>query len=235
MGNIYGFCGSSTILEMGYMGADEFVKEKYLNPVELLDFTAEAATALADVHSIKEEGVHALIHGDTRPWNFLVSRNPNDKKYHVKIHDFDQAKMLKWNKQAKKPCGFYMYWCNRNRSPEECKRGEVLNEKIDVYGLGNFIYFLLTKKLPFQGYNSTQIEQKLLNGIIPPYPKHMVRFRQENDTNKKEIFKRAIAEMQKFMKLCFTFNPSKRPNAKEISGQLTLASDKMKKIWQDMK
>lgn len=48
---------------------------------------------------------------DLRPWNFLMV----DEGKHIKIHDFNEAKFMKWNDQTKKPCGFCQYWCNRVR------------------------------------------------------------------------------------------------------------------------
>ena len=114
-----------------------------------------------------------MVHGDIRPWNFVATYAPPSSRYgeeedddgapvvSLKIHDFNAARFLSWNntttrgeeegrgggleerRRRRHRCSFDNTVCNINRSPEECN-GEPQDEKIDVYGLGNVILYVLT-------------------------------------------------------------------------------------------
>lgn len=70
------------------------------------------------------------------------------------LNDFNTAKFIHWSEkeQAVCPC-IDTYFFDKNRSPEEM-RNEVnfIDEKIDVYSLGNIFYKLIANDVSFLVY-----------------------------------------------------------------------------------
>jgi len=118
---------------------------------------------------------------------------------------------MSWNSTTKEPCGFHQYWCNRNRSPEECTEGALLNEKIDVYGLGNFIHFLITRHLPYHSFHGTkeEIHESIMKGLPPPLPYSLSQ-------NKNIVIEALLNAMNQ----CHVKDPKKRPNAIDVAAEL---------------
>lgn len=201
----YGYCASAVVNELGYMGADQYLKGRRISVKRKLQYSTESASAVADIHSIHAQNHTALVHADLRPWNFLMV----DEGRHIKIHDFNEAKFMKWNDQTEKPCGFTQYWCNRNRSPEECTMDKVLNEKIDIYGLGNFLFFILTNQSPHKGFKKEISHQMVADGIAPAFPRKIMKSRDP-----------AIALLRRVISKCHIADPNKRPTAREVANEL---------------
>lgn len=79
------------------------------------------------------------------------------------IHDFDVAQFIRWNEQKGRPCQFWSHICNVNRSPDECQN-LPLTSKIDVYGLKNVLFFILSDGLtPFKGL---MLKEKARNDVL---------------------------------------------------------------------
>ena len=92
--NMYGYCGTSILVEKGLDGADNYFLKEKLSPIEIFYFIKNAARSIADVHSIVHDNsnITALIHADVRPWNFLIMNNTNNGRKEIKLHDFNLAK-----------------------------------------------------------------------------------------------------------------------------------------------
>src|SRR5438128_7166616 len=127
----------------------EFIEGKDLNtivkqegplPLELAcNYIAQSAEGLAHAH---EKG---LIHRDVKPANLLV-----DKKGIVKILDLGLA-LFSDNAQASLTVEH-----NENvlgtadyLAPEQAVNSHKVDHKVDIYGLGCALYFLLTGRPPF--------------------------------------------------------------------------------------
>src|SRR5437868_7374 len=127
----------------------EFIEGKDLNtivkqegplPLELAcNYIAQSAEGLAHAH---EKG---LIHRDVKPANLLV-----DKKGIVKILDLGLA-LFSDNAQASLTVEH-----NENvlgtadyLAPEQAVNSHKVDHKVDIYGLGCSLYFLLTGRPPF--------------------------------------------------------------------------------------
>ena len=130
----YGHCGVTVVNEYGYLGgADVYLGEDssmQLSTVERLRFARDAALAIADVHAVHGEitgstNATALVHGDVRPWNFVVTyapgrreklkrkhRRPKSTDVVLKLHDFNAAKFVEWNATGRDICRFENNVCN---------------------------------------------------------------------------------------------------------------------------
>lgn len=102
--NVFGFCGNSALNEVGYNNLYKFIDSTDKNQTDFkmhLKFALEAALALSDVHNFESESKESLIvHGDIRPWNFLVSSS----KTSVILNDFNAGILLMKNQSSSSNC-----------------------------------------------------------------------------------------------------------------------------------
>jgi len=118
------------------------------------------AEALADLHGFKD-GV--MVHDDVMPSQFLYAANGK-----IKLNDFNRGEAMLFDEQE----GAYCRYTNGKgggdfRSPEEFRDG-LLNEKIDVYSMGNMMYGLLTGLGVFYDVEKDKVIQKrILKGETP--------------------------------------------------------------------
>jgi len=124
--NMYSACGNSVTTEYAdgeRVGTLADSKKKI--PLARLKIARDIAQALADVHDI------GLVHYDVNLAN-IVSIGET-----LKINDFNIGVPLKRNKTSGDTCGFPARYHNPQwRSPEEANDSPSLNEKVDVYSLG---------------------------------------------------------------------------------------------------
>jgi serine/threonine protein kinase len=148
--NVFQFCGESAITEWATGSARDYVKDERWRSRERLELGLDLARALLALHSIDyPNSTNAtLAHNDINMANAI---EVNGK---IKLNDFNIAQLLRWNKT--KPCGIPVrfqapFW----KSPEEnaqYHREEVSYvdaTKTDVYGLGNLLFQVLTKRQPW--------------------------------------------------------------------------------------
>lgn len=155
--NIYGHCAFSTLVEVvpiefeqamvyeeGYQEYEVVEKrnENGIRPFnnftssQKLGFALEMAESLAELHGF-EDGV--IVHDDVQLIQWL--RTPDEK---LKLGDFNRVTIMKWDLMNNEYCPFnngLIY--GNNRAPEECA-AQDLNEKIDLFSLGNNIYAMIT-------------------------------------------------------------------------------------------
>ena len=89
----------------------------------------------------------------------------------------------------------------RYRSPEEYNY-EYLNEKIDVYSLGNAIWSIFTIRPLFEGKKNTEVYEIVGKGKRPHIPK--------------QSWKDKALAMIEAMNMCFEFYPQKRASSKDL-------------------
>jgi serine/threonine protein kinase len=152
--NIYGYCGLSVLSETalgevadsivpppGHINQSVLDQQPFIQSmnnytvIEKLEIALDMSKSIADLHGFID-GV--LVHGDIHPVQWL--RSQVDGK--LKLNDFNNAEFLEHNGTmfCKADRG---YWSGSYRSPEEFL-GEPIDEKIDVYSMGNNIYTLVT-------------------------------------------------------------------------------------------
>lgn len=225
--DIYGFCGGSVLNEFADGGSFGKMVRRWnetsiASPEERLEYARDAALGLGDIHEIDGRGnMTTFIHHDYSGKNMLTV---NGK---LKISDFNDGQLLRWDVRNKKRCNGF-FWdgkCGNNRerthrrAPEECmgdKFRYYTSEKVEVYHLGSFLFYLLTgggwpyqyevssKGVPHKP-TSKKVKKLITTGVLPALP---LEIQQSNDT--------ATKAMIQAMKWACTFSPRKRPSARAV-------------------
>jgi hypothetical protein len=68
------------------------------------------------------------------------------------------------------------------------------------------LYFLLTGKVPFASYNSTDMPELVMDGLVPKIAKKILKSRHTFDRM-----------LRKAIKMCWTFDPKKCPRVREVT------------------
>ncbi len=123
---------------------------------ESMEIIQQAARGLAAANELH------IIHRDIKPGNMMMT-----KKGLIKLMDFGLVKILSGDitdiTQAGTKMGTVSYF-----SPEQ-GRGELCDQRTDIYALGVVFYRLVTKRLPFIGNNpAAVIYQHNFENPIPP-------------------------------------------------------------------
>lgn len=124
------------------------IEQGQIKTDEAIDIIVQAAAGLQKAH---EKG---LIHRDIKPANIFIT---NDGV--VKILDFGLAKLSGQTKMTKmgETVGTIAYM-----SPEQT-RGELVDQRTDIWSLGVVLYEMLTGQLPFKGDYEQAVIYSILN------------------------------------------------------------------------
>ncbi|CAJ1930981.1 unnamed protein product [Cylindrotheca closterium] len=240
--DIYGFCGVGILSEYFFHGdieevayedegevsedlreIEEFEVQTNLTGREKVVLALEMAEGIALLHG-NAGGV--IVHDDIQLSQFLLNKD----KTMLKINDFNRAEYMLYDESKETYCKYHNGGGNGNwRAPEEYKN-EGLNEKIDVWSLGNNMYTLLTGLDPFPWLHSKEMQVRESNHrffrslyrwlnicVYPPVlgycshwcidPRFWARSKEEG----------RLAEI---IKQCFEYNPDLRPSVFDIVEQL---------------
>lgn len=224
--NIYGSCGMTQTLEYSdygnlfdWMKLTRAKQRAIPSPVERLKFGFQMATAVADVHSINEaDGVVSMTHNDICCHQFI----------HIdgifKLGDFHLSTFHKKNRTSGEACKMNFLPMNsammKARAPEEMNGpARASREKVDVYLVGNMMYYILTRKWMFEGITTEEAIAKLRAG-----ERSELGF-QPTDP--------ADVAIVKAINWAWNQDPDKRPKAREISQFLKTALQKIEGKSQD--
>ena len=165
--NIHGFCGSSSIQE--FAGGDLKGLLPKLDPIDKLRYAAWVAEGVADVHAVDSldssganqsgksgNGTEAsLIHNDLNMDNILLGAR-NGVAMPI-LNDFNIAVFRRKESKTGQPCKFRGRFANPQwMSPEQQERENdelstgYLDEKIDVYALGNILFKVVAGNSPWK-------------------------------------------------------------------------------------
>ena len=221
--NIYGYCGQSALNEYANFRIPELSslekfdrqlrgkKSPQLNHMKL-KLAVSVASGLADAHElpadIAGDNRASMVHYDLNPRNVAIVKGAMPK-----LNDFNTARFLKYNPKTNETCGaeanLHEPWW---RAPEEVwlnKTNPVVDEKADIYALGNILFHILTTHSPrgkLKAYRMEEVRQDVLKGIHPHLPSE---YTESNDP--------AIVAFRKAMDMCFQMNPKDRSSAREVS------------------
>lgn len=123
---------------------------------EALRITREAAEGLDYAHS------QGVIHRDIKPANLLL-----DARGRVKIGDFGIAKLA--DQSTDMTHSGWVVGSPHYFAPEQV-RGEKLDGRADLFGLGVVLYEILSRRRPFEGDTLSTLIFQILNAPPPPLP-----------------------------------------------------------------
>lgn len=111
-------------------------QQKMVTWKEAVHFTVQILRALQHAHD------NGIVHRDVKPQNVMLMQDGS-----VKVMDFGIARFARDNGRtiSEKAIGSVHYI-----SPEQAK-GEVTDERTDIYSVGVMMFEMLTGKLPFDG------------------------------------------------------------------------------------
>lgn len=123
-----------------------------------VSITSQVFSALQATHS------RAVLHRDLKPDNvFLISR-PGAEPL-VKVLDFGVARDLAAASARLTRAGFVM-GTPAYMAPEQA-RGEALDVRVDVYGVGALLYELLTGRVPYSARTPAALLGEMLRRPVP--------------------------------------------------------------------
>ena len=178
--DIYGHCGTSVLTEFFPGEVEEFLipgpgrREKLndkndvdpkndLTAEEKLYIALQMAESMADLHGFKD-GV--IVHDDIQLCQYLFVGDGLT----IKLNDFNRAEVMLYDEKKGDYCRYQNgHGAGDYRAPEEYRDGH-LNEKIDVWSLGNNIYALLTGLWIFYDEADDtydKIQKRIMDGDIP--------------------------------------------------------------------
>jgi eukaryotic-like serine/threonine-protein kinase len=129
---------------------------------EALDIAISVGTALAAAHEVW------IVHRDIKPENIMIRRD-----HLVKVVDFGVAKLVSGAvpvdplKERVEIIGTVAYL-----SPEQV-RGDLVDNRSDVYSLGVVLYEMLTGRVPFEGEDILDLLATIVEGDLPPLGDHL--------------------------------------------------------------
>lgn len=181
----------------------ELIKEKGPLPLEqAVDIARQICDALEHAHE------HRIIHRDIKPHNIIITKGGV-----VKVTDFGIARAVSTATvtHTGNIMGSVHYF-----SPEQA-RGEIADERSDIYSLGVVIYEMVTGVLPFDGESPISVAlKKIQNDPVSP--------REINGQIGEALEKAILIAMNKDPKLRFKSVSDLRANL--LSAQLYNRLDK---------
>ncbi len=203
--DMYGFCSNTGIFDWGEGGdlSTIFQRDPDIADEHLLQIAYNVSLSIHDAHHFDDQGRATMAHTDIKPDQFLYQEG------YYRLTDFNRVRFLSWDSTHNKKCGFNVQkngglW----RAPEEYSY-ELETEKVDVYSLGNVLYFLLTGENPWNGYAAKEIYEKVKKGERPEIPKEI----QDSDV----IFDRYMIQA---MQMAWTHDKDERPGALDVAQKL---------------
>ena len=125
-----------------------------LNPRETMAIAAQVAVGLRAAHA------HHVIHRDIKPQNIILSRDGK-----AKVTDFGIAKAAT---DETRTLNMATMGSVHYISPEQAK-GQVCDERSDIYSLGICMYEMVTGRVPFDKETSIAVALAHMNeAMVPP-------------------------------------------------------------------
>jgi Protein kinase domain len=208
--DIYGYCGTSALYEQGKRSLRHEVDHSELP--HKYRMMLQIAQAMSDMHGIDyPSGTNAtVVHRDLKPSNIMMGLDGK-----AKLGDFNDSILRKWNKTSGEPCPFYndrypLHWGLGYKPAEHAASGyPPLDEKMDVFGLGGLLFFVLTKENPFGEFEKENMTAAINTGRLPRLP-------DEYNVTMTPHISIEIATVVQAIQRTMVLDPRARPTSKEV-------------------
>lgn len=144
----------------GHSLEDIIKKDGPLAPERGLRILIQVADAIAEAHKC------GIIHRDLKPSNVMLVAD-GDNEESVRIVDFGIAKIVNAETGNQLTKTGEIFGSPAYMSPEQC-RGDVLDERSDIYSFGCVMYEALSGTVPFAGENMFETMYFHLNKLPAP-------------------------------------------------------------------
>ncbi len=122
--------------------------KEYIGQRSVLDWNEALYFIIQVLRALQHAHDKGIVHRDIKPQNIMLLENGT-----IKVADFGIARFSHGETKtiSEKAIGSVHYM-----SPEQAK-GEVTDEKADIYSVGVMLYEMLTGKLPFEADNAVSV------------------------------------------------------------------------------
>ena len=167
-----------TFIAMEYIDGQS-LKEKIQSGLMKIEEALDIAVQI--VEGLQEAHQHGIVHRDIKPANIMITT-----KGQAKIMDFGLAKLAGRTHltQSGTTIGTPAYM-----SPEQT-RGEVVDQRTDIWSLGVVMYEMVTGQLPFKG----EYEQAVIYSILNEEPQPPTALRSDLPEELEHIIVKALAK-----------------------------------------
>ncbi len=175
----FGWHGSQPYIVMRYMAGgslEDQLQASQISLAEVADIISRVAAGLDAAH------VRDIIHRDVKPSNVLF-----DNEGKAYLSDFGLAQFLE---RAGEEGEGWLVGTPEYMSPEQV-RGEALDGRSDVYGLGAMLYRVLADETPYEGDTTTMKLQAHIDAPIPD----VIQLRPDLPKAWGEIIRKAMAKV----------------------------------------
>jgi len=207
--DLYASCSNTAIFDYADRGDllgiynhndEERTPELQHSKLDILRIAYNVSLSVHDAHHFDAQGRPTMAHTDIKTDQFIFQDG------YYKLSDFNRVRFLMWNQKLDEQCGFDV---GKNggeyRAPEEYAYQKE-TEKVDVYSLGNVLYFLLVKEEVWKGYNHKEIYKLVIAGQRPKIPDEIY--------NSEGIFER---NMNRAMENAWIQDPKERASALQVA------------------
>eukprot|EP00578_Thalassiosira_sp_NH16_P004699 CAMPEP_0181131732 /NCGR_PEP_ID=MMETSP1071-20121207/30613_1 /TAXON_ID=35127 /ORGANISM="Thalassiosira sp., Strain NH16" /LENGTH=505 /DNA_ID=CAMNT_0023218007 /DNA_START=76 /DNA_END=1590 /DNA_ORIENTATION=+ len=220
--DMHGYCSLAVMMDFmpegsmhDYIKGARLAGGSTLPPVDRLKLSIHVASSVADLHTIDDTPMPSLFHNDLCCHQYLFQNGI------FKLNDFNYARPIYKNKETNEQCvrnSFNMQmW--KARSLEEMQLNLQRDkfrppkpDKVDVWMMGNIIYYMLTDLYTFekpQNLSWRDSGRELLAGRRSPYPEHIAKSKDP-----------AHVAVKQALDMCWVQKWQERPSARSISDYL---------------
>jgi serine/threonine-protein kinase len=133
-------------------------RERVLTPEAAAGIAAQILAGLAAAHE------HKVIHRDLKPGNIIMARE-RDGSVKVKIVDFGISKFLEDDVDVTATSS--VVGTPRFMAPEQALGQRDIDQRADLYAVGELLYFMATGRLPFTSNSVEDLTEQIIEGEFP--------------------------------------------------------------------